>query len=450
MNWQRSSAPSARRAELFRDVWSTLKQTDNTLCILSGYEQYPDHIDSDVDAFSVDPEQIPRILFERKVTAVAQVLQHETTAFYYVLCRRSGDETTYIALDVCSDYRRNNRTWLKREEFIGACRPYKFFDVPIAELEFIYYLIKKLCKGSIDEEQTQRLSRLYNEDPTGCDSQLARFFPPEEARSIARAARSGDWEWVLTRFSDLRETLLCESRRKRPWQLLKYRLGDYRRGFGRVIRPTGLMVAFLGADGSGKSTVVERVVRNLAPAFRKTARYHLRPRLYVRKRRGTQRNTQVPVTEPHAQPSRGLIPSMAKLAFWWLAYTFGYLRDVFPLLTRSTLVVFDRYYHDILVDTKRYRYRGPSWPARLVGKVVPRPHLFILLDAPPEVLFSRKQEVAFEEVGRQREAYLELVRSLDNGHVVDASKPLDEVVSEVEKVVLDHLIARTARRTGVG
>jgi thymidylate kinase len=255
---------------------------------------------------------------------------------------------------------------------------------------------------------------------------------------------------MLTRFSDLREAMLRKLGREQPLQLLKYQWGDYRRKIKRVFHPTGLMVVFLGADGSGKSTVIDRVVRSPGPAFWQTARFHLRPPLRKRKRQGMGSGAQAFVTEPHAQPLRGRISSLAKLALWWVSYTFGYVRDVFPRLTRSALVVFDRYYHDILVDTKRYRYQGPLWPARLVGKVVPRPHLFILLDAPPEVLFDRKQEVTFEEVVRQREEYLNLVRGLENGHIVDASKPLDEVVSEVERIVLGCMAARTARRMGIG
>jgi thymidylate kinase len=156
------------------------------------------------------------------------------------------------------------------------------------------------------------------------------------------------------------------------------------------------------------------------------------------------------VAEPHAQPLRGRVSSLAKLAFWCASFNLGYLRYIFPQLTRSTLVMFDRYYHDILVDTRRYRYRGPLWLARLVGKAVPRPHLVILLDASPDVLFARKQEISFEEISRQREEYLNLVHHLDNGHLIDASKPLDEVVSEVEQTILDYMATRTARRMGIG
>ena len=45
----------------------------------------------------------------------------------------------------------------------------------------------------------------------------------------------------------------------------------------RMVQPTGLLVAMLGADGAGKSTVLAQVEDDLAPAYRRTKRYHLRP-----------------------------------------------------------------------------------------------------------------------------------------------------------------------------
>ena len=66
-----------------------------------------------------------------------------------------------------------------------------------------------------------------------------------------------------------------------------------------------------------------------------------------------------------------------------------------------------------------------------------------LLDAPAEVLQSRKQEVPIEETERQREAFLTLVNSLREGHVVDASRPAEEVTASIVRTVLEYLTTRT-------
>ena len=99
------------------------------------------------------------------------------------------------------------------------------------------------------------------------------------------------------------------------------------------------------------------------------------------------------------------------------------------------MLICDRYYHDLLVDPVRYRYGGPAWIARFVGSLMPKPDLWILLDAPPEVLQARKREVTLEETTRQRSAYLAFVRERASHAVVDASQALDAVVIDAERAV---------------
>jgi thymidylate kinase len=101
------------------------------------------------------------------------------------------------------------------------------------------------------------------------------------------------------------------------------------------------------------------------------------------------------------------------------------------------------------VDHRRYRYGGPVWLARVLARLIPQPDIFILLDAPPEVVQSRKKEVTFEETRRQRFAYIELIGELECAHVVNASKPLDQVVNEVENIILGYLDTRAMRRMDI-
>jgi len=204
--------------------------------------------------------------------------------------------------------------------------------------------------------------------------------------------------------------------------------------------PTGVHVVLLGPDGSGKSSTLSALGDALTPAFRRVTSKHLAPALF-RAARATP-----PVTAPHTRPPRSLVGSLAKAVYWALDYTLGYYFKIRPALARSTLVLFDRYLVDALVDPKRYRYGGPRWVLHLVWSLIPKPDLVILLDAPTEVLRARKLEVSLRETERQRHAYRELVEMLPNGHVVDAAQPLDRVVTAVGTVVLGFLTSRTACR----
>jgi thymidylate kinase len=137
------------------------------------------------------------------------------------------------------------------------------------------------------------------------------------------------------------------------------------------------------------------------------------------------------VVDPHGKPPRSTLFSLAKIFVWlieeWYAHFFQDDKEA-PL-------IYDRHYHDLLIDPKRYRYGGPRWVAKLVGKLMPQPDLWVLLDAPAEVLQARKQEVPFSETARQRQEYLAFVRNQRNYMIIDASQSLDRVIVEIEKAL---------------
>lgn len=154
---------------------------------------------------------------------------------------------------------------------------------------------------------------------------------------------------------------------------------------------------------------------------------HLKPRL-VLPRRGEGITI---VIDPHGLPPRSTLTSLAKIFVWLMEEWYAYLFQE----RKTKLLLCDRYYHDLLIDPIRYRYGGPMWAARMVGWLMPRPRLWLLLDAPAEVLQARKQEVTPEETARQRQAYLEFVRQQRSYAVIDASQALDKVVGDAEKAI---------------
>jgi len=197
-----------------------------------------------------------------------------------------------------------------------------------------------------------------------------------------------------------------------------------------VTRARGLWVAFLGPDGAGKSTVIERIERDLADCFSEVRRFHLRPHFGLRGPDGP------PVLDPHGRRPRGRLGSLAKLGWWWADAVLGYAIAVRPVLRRHGLVLFDRTLDDVVVDPHRYRYRGSAALARAAARGAPRPHVVVVLDAPDAVLRDRKREVAPEETARQRRAYRALASRLPGAVLVDASRAIDEVVGEIRGIVL--------------
>jgi thymidylate kinase len=119
---------------------------------------------------------------------------------------------------------------------------------------------------------------------------------------------------------------------------------------------------------------------------------------------------------------------------------------LYPRYVCSTLVIFDRYFHDLLADPVRYRYGGSLNLARLLGRTLTQPDLVFILDAPAEVLQSRKQEVSLAESDRQRTAYQSLATEFNNPHIINTNQPVEQVIHDVLLQVMEFLEARTHRR----
>jgi len=138
--------------------------------------------------------------------------------------------------------------------------------------------------------------------------------------------------------------------------------------------------------------------------------------------------------------------STLKLAYIVLVYNVGWLRSVWLARRQSGMIFFDRYYHDILADPRRYRSAAPQWLARLAGRLIPSPDLFLVLDVDPSTARSRKAEVSAPESERQFHAYRALCRELPNARLIDANAAPAQVAAQCEDAIVRAMAARICRR----
>ncbi|HVK56771.1 MAG TPA: hypothetical protein VM532_17305 [Burkholderiales bacterium] len=432
--------------ELFR----FLDEQSIAYCVVGDSRTFPHQINSDIDividqrALPTLPEKMLRFCATHDIKLV-QCLQHEHNARYFVLSWLDAHgNPAFLIPDICGDYYRRGRLFLNAEELLAGRvaalddqgRPKGFF-VASPAMEFIYYLLKRIDKQSLDDYQGSHLSAQWRMDPIGAVMQVQRYWiAGAGAGVLARAAEADNWKVVRETLPWLRLSI----HKHLPFSIKAWAAETWRK-VNRVMQPSGLVVAFVGPDGSGKSSVIEACGRVTAPAFRRVSVMHLRPRM------GSS-GTAKAVSNPHGEAPRGQLASLMKIFYFALDYAAGYGWKVRPLLVRSTLILFDRYYHDMLVDPLRYRYGGSMQLARLARRLIPPPDLWIVMDAPADVLQARKREVSPEESARQREAYLHFFENEKNVVVLDASQPLSQVVSKGSAAILNRLAQRTTHRLG--
>jgi thymidylate kinase len=420
---------------LIASTLELLERAGIPYCVLHGSEEMGNELAGDVDV-AIRPQDfglVEKLLYSQQEPFCVQLLQHTSTGFYFVLAAPDTQTIRFLRLDLATDYRRNGRLFMKSTELLADRQLKDGIWISSPAAEFRYLLVKKVLKGAIPSSQQQRLRILAQQLGPEAETLTARFFGNGRAEAILSWLGRGDWITLEGNLPSLRRTLRQATFRQDPLVFFRYWLPDLRRIWRRWRLPTGLFIAVLGPDGSGKSALIDRLPAILKNAFRRSDAFHLRPRLMPAA------GSRGPVSEPHAKQPRGRLLSILKLIYLTLDYSFGYLLRVRPLLVRSSLVLFDRYFHDFLVDPIRYRFGGPSWVLRLAGRFVAKPDLFLILDVPEQELLARKQEVPLAEAKRQRAAYRNLAAELPNAVLLPGQSTKKEVEGEAAEAILSFL-----------
>ncbi len=275
-----SSAASHIRSDLFTAVIDQFNLAELPYCILSGYEEYPGRIPSDVD-FMVLPADMSRVstllaqAADRCGGQVLQAIQHETSACYFVLAKEGGRTISFLNPDCCSDYRQQGRLWLRADAILGARRSFKNFYVPSVPDEFIYYLIKKVLKQSIDAGQLRRLHDLHQRAPQDCRRWMHRFWSAKNVDALEQALVEEDLPW----FASNRDLLLSGLKASPPVErTLASFASTLRRLAGslkRVLQPTGMCVIVSAEDKAQRLNIATALQQSLDPVFRWTNTLHV-------------------------------------------------------------------------------------------------------------------------------------------------------------------------------
>ena len=131
-----------------------------------------------------DPAEFIQKICESCRVICVQILQHEVTAFYFVVTWEEDGEYQFLKLDICSDYYRDARFLLGANRLLSNRykEPESGLYYPAPEDNFLYYLIKKVDKGSICKSQFDFLVELFSAgNSSDIHAVLMEFWPKEEA-----------------------------------------------------------------------------------------------------------------------------------------------------------------------------------------------------------------------------------------------------------------------------
>lgn len=391
--------------------------------ILHGCELLPEKWESDID-YSVSTADLTRVagigaaVAEKHGWSATRPMCANLNSFYQVYFRRDlpGE---FIQFDACSDFMHSGCFLATAAELHAGARQRGVFWAAAPAAEFAYHLGKNFVKGRPIARVLPRLRELAKLDAAGCETAFHRLLGTGVGPLENWGSRdAGEWDGLAPK--------LRNRRRFGPVLVLREALRLLR----RWIVPHGLQIVVLGSDGTGKSTLIAALTRELAPFFRAVDYIHSRPHVLDPKPPGGV------VSEPHAQVPRAWLACVAKLFFYAFDHWLGRIVRIRPGMVRNRLVIFDRDFHDIIVDPTRYRMRGVGLLARVVSWFLPRADLTFVLDAPPEIVHARKPELTIAELARQRGVLRRLADGRPAWRMLDATQSPEAVACEAMEAVL--------------
>jgi len=338
------------------------------------------------------------------------------------------------------EYLDQERFWSRvRKHADGINRPCLVHDA------FIAWFCGILHGGQFKDRYVPLIRQAISEDEEEFRDCLKWAFGPGWVDDLISMGREGRPRDACSEAKLLRRALKWQAVKREGVGALGPVVTHWYRELALHLNPPFPWIAFLGPDGSGKSTVIEGVKEAFNPLRLKIRHVHWRPTV----RKPLPDEMGPPMEDPHGRAPRGMILSLAALMLlavrWWL----GYLLRLVHLRAKQNVILSDRYYRDLLVDQRRYLFGGPVGLAKFVFRFLPQPdHTFVLLtDA--ETILNRKAEVGKNELERQLVAYRELAEDLgDQAEVIDVGAPADEVVATVVERVQKKFQQLTSEQKG--
>jgi len=287
------------------------------------------------------------------------------------------------------------------------------------------WLFHLLVGKALGAKYDATFAAIAQDRPTPLIASLSRLLPQIRAAALVDALAEGKGSTLVLPKSERRRALRrlwrAQGARalRRSLRFAAYRLRDR-------LRPHGVFLSISGPDGAGKTTVIDMVIAQVEAIFGKgNIHYaHFRPTLLPRiaevaKKARAVETVDENYDQPHRAKPSGVLGSTARLAYYWLDYLGGYMRSVRPVLKRREVILFDRYYYDMIADSFRSRIALPMPFLRLMGRLLPLPQHAFFIQVDPDEILRRKQELTMERIIELNGRYGALVErgwltSIDN------------------------------------
>jgi thymidylate kinase len=202
----------------------------------------------------------------------------------------------------------------------------------------------------------------------------------------------------------------------------------------------GVLIAFLGPDGAGKSSLIDELLqRRIDGPFPMVCVYmgkrdvFLPTSVLIRFLHREQDPGEKTASSSSGRQEGGttkVVKDLAGLLNWILEQWARYLVKIRPVLQQGGIVLADRYAFD-LANRPDFSVVHRPIIRKLLARLFPVPDRTYLLWEDPEVLFERKAEWPVDHLERNLERLREIVHCVPGSAEIRTNKPVSELARKL-------------------
>jgi len=322
---------------------------------------------------------------------------------------------------------------LKSKEFNGAIyhvsKEYEFLDKYL-QLKFLNKPYPQKYKAlQVEMRQNKVLPNLLKQT-TGAESLIAL-----EGITSAKFKRS----------------VLFQNLKRKPIEQLKLLLLFIVYYIKNMTFYKGFSIGFTGPDGSGKTTIINAIGNELRSVYTALKQFHFRPTIIPNLGETAHKTKLKPEVDkdysnPHRGVKTGLISSFVRLLYYSIDYLVGYFLTIRPNLHKRNVVIFDRYFTDIIADSRRSSiFLNPKFLFWFGKLFIPSLDYNILLTANKETILARKQELTAEGIENINKK-LNYLADKKGCYLVLNNESPTEAVQKIITIIIDKQHQRNLKR----
>lgn len=446
-----------KHANALQAVFEALNKSGMQWMVLRNYEGLPFYNRAkDIDI------TLPKKDFKKTSKIISEVLSKNSfdffifTRFQYAWCFTFfdiSDKTPIsIKIDIVEPFVWRCAYIFEFNELYNAKENFSNFYVPSSSYDGLMLLVKPLMTGGfIKEKYRDDILIAFDKDTDSFCSIFKAKFGNRLVNKVKPYLQNGQLDSIVSYKNQMRLYGWLNAFKRQPLKTIYYAIAHFfveiKRRFRRA---KGSFIAFVGPDGSGKSTIAKlfrnEICRIMVKDNENVKVLHFRPTIFPNLKKlfygKNYDETKENFTNPHRAKPAGLSSSLLRLTYYWIDYIIGYWIFLRRRCIAGQIFIFDRYFYDFIVDPYRSRINLPSWVRFLFLKLTPKPDIVYFLDCDARTILERKKELPEEEINRQLIHYKSLANKYKNFYSINSGKKENEILNEIVKEYIKRISTR--------